>query len=310
MMRCMRVFLTALLCATAGIVTGAGASAQRGTAPRGTPASPVQAPARNGLDAAGVALRTRFALQALDRYLETWNSREPKLWATSLHFPHVRPGAGAFNVTQTAEQYAAGINYAQTIATGWHHSEWISREVLQVGVDKVHAAGQWQRYSEDGKALATNIVTYVITQQADGWRVQSRFAAGDGSLDAAAAEKTRAAAMTALNQFFTAWNSHDVKSVSAAIHYPQVRLADNILEVWPTMEAFSAGTEVARQRTWYTMRIDQSRVVQVGPNGVNIIASISKLDRSGKVQARDEGLFLVTLRDGLWKVQARSFMST
>jgi hypothetical protein len=50
--------------------------------------------------------------------------------------------------------------------------------------------------------------------------------------------------------------------------------------------------------------------VQIGPNGVNVVASISKLDRSGKVQARDEGLFLVTLRDGAWKVQARSMMGT
>lgn len=302
MMRYMRVFLMALLCA--GAVRTATVSAQRG------PAVPATSAYRNGLDAAGIALRTHFALQALDRYLETWNSRDPKLWATSLHFPHVRPGAGAFNVTQTPEQYAAGVNYAQTISTGWHHSEWISREVLQVGVDKVHAAGQWQRYSEDGKALATNIVTYVITQQADGWRVQSRFAAGDGSLDAAGAEKNRAAAVAALNQFITAWNSHDMKAVTAAIHYPQVRLADNILEVWQNADAFAAGTELSRQRTWYQKRIDQSRVVQIGPNGVNIIASISKLDRSGKVQARDEGLFLVTLRDGAWKVQARSLMGT
>jgi len=278
--------------------------AQRGTS---TPATPAF---RNGLDAAAIALRSQFALQALDRYLETWNSRDPKLWATSLHFPHVRPGAGAFNVTQTPEQYAAGVNYAQTISTGWHHSEWISREVLQVGFDKIHAAGQWQRYSEDGKALATNIVTYVITQQADGWRVQSRFAAGDGSLDAAGMEKNRAAAMTALNQFLTAWNSHDMKALTAAVHYPQVRLADNILEVWQNADTFAAGTELSRQRTWYQTRIDQSRVVQIGPNGVNIVASLSKLDRSGKVQARDEGLFLVTLRDGVWKVQARSLMTT
>jgi len=298
-----RLFVIAMLCAPVGLVA-AGASVQRSTAARAPSAY------RNGLDASGIALRTQFALQALDRYLETWNSREPKLWATSLHFPHVRPGAGAFNVTQTPEQYAAGVNYAQTIATGWHHSEWISREVLQVGFDKIHAAGQWQRYSEDGKALATNIVTYVITQQADGWRVQSRFAAGDGSLDAAGTEKNRVAAMTALNQFFTAWNSHDIKAVTAAIHYPQVRLADNILDVWSNADAFAAGTELSRQRTWFQTRIDQSRVVQVGPNGVNIIASFSKLDRTGKVQARDEGLFLVTLRDGAWKVQARSLMST
>ena len=101
---------------------------------------------QNGLDAAGVALRSRAALIALDRYLETWNSRDGKIWATSLHFPHVRPGAGMFEMTRTPAQYAAGVNFEQTLATGWHHSEWVSREVLQVGADKVHVAGTWQRF--------------------------------------------------------------------------------------------------------------------------------------------------------------------
>ncbi|MEQ1728315.1 MAG: hypothetical protein ABL982_08020, partial [Vicinamibacterales bacterium] len=54
------------------------------------------------------------ALLALDRYLETWNSRNPALWATSLHYPHVRPGAGPFEVSQTAAEYAAGVVAAKT----------------------------------------------------------------------------------------------------------------------------------------------------------------------------------------------------
>ncbi|MSO35914.1 MAG: hypothetical protein EXQ54_05730, partial [Acidobacteria bacterium] len=90
-------------------------------------------------------LRSQEAMVALDRYLETWNSRDPSVWASSLHFPHVRPGPGAFEMSQTPEQYAAGIDFGQTLKTGWHHSEWVSRDVLQAGADKVHAAGAWQR---------------------------------------------------------------------------------------------------------------------------------------------------------------------
>jgi hypothetical protein len=44
--------------------------------------------------------------------------------------------------------------------------------------------------------------------------------AGDGSLDAAGAGKNRIAAMAALTRFMKAWNSHDMKAVTAAIHYP------------------------------------------------------------------------------------------
>ena len=114
-----------------------------------------------GKDAAD--LRAHFGLQALSRYLETWNSRDPERWATSLNFPHVRPGPGAFELFKTPAQYAASVNFATTLATGWHHSEWTTRRVLQVGVDKVHVAGSWLRYTEDGRQLAGTSVTYIVT---------------------------------------------------------------------------------------------------------------------------------------------------
>ena len=45
---------------------------------------------QTALDPAAIALRSQQATIALDRYLETWNSRDGRIWATSLHFPHVR----------------------------------------------------------------------------------------------------------------------------------------------------------------------------------------------------------------------------
>src|SRR4029077_13809016 len=107
-------------------------------------------------------LRAHLGLQALDRYLETWNSRDAATWATSLNFPHVRPGPGAFELFKTPAQYIASVNFAATLATGWHHSEWTTRKVLQVGVDKVHVAGSWLRYSEDGREMVGTSVTYII----------------------------------------------------------------------------------------------------------------------------------------------------
>ena len=98
-------------------------------------------------------LRAHLAIAALDRYLETWNSHDPKRWATSLHFPHVRPGQGAFEVSDTPEQYPAGVNFKQTLSTGWHHSDWTARRVLHVGLDQAHVAGSWMRYTEDDRPL-------------------------------------------------------------------------------------------------------------------------------------------------------------
>jgi hypothetical protein len=48
----------------------------------------------------------------------------------------------------------------------------------------------------------------------------------------------------------------------------------------------------------------------VTANGVNLVLSFSRLARDGSVMSKDEGLFLVTLREGAWKIQARSTFGT
>jgi hypothetical protein len=270
----------------------------------------VETSAQAPLDATAVAMRTRAAIVALDRYMETWNSRNAATWATSLHFPHVRPGPGAFELSRTPEEYAAGIDFEATLRTGWHHSEWISRDVLQVGVDKVHAAGVWQRFTADGKALATSAITYVITNQNNHWGVQSRFAAGVGGADQATVTRNGAAALAAVTAFFDAWNSHEPDKVVAAMHFPHVRVADGGVEVWADAGAYLKGPEPGRQRTWFQTRLDESKVVQATATGVNVTVSFSKMGRNGQELSRDLALILVTLRDNVWRVQARSTMGS
>jgi len=258
------------------------------------------------LDSNAVAQRRAEALVALDRYLETWNSRDAASWATSLHFPHVRPGPGAFELTRTPEEYAKAVSFEQTLKTGWHHSEWVSRDVLQVGENKVHVAGTWQRYTRDDKPLAGSDITYVITRQDRRWGVQARFAAGVNGTDAAVAARNSAAAMQAVSAFLQAWNSHDHDRLAAAVHYPHVRVADGRVEIWQTAAEYLAGPEPGRQRTWHQTRLDGSKVVQTTATGANIVVSFSRLGRDGAVLSRDEGIVLVVSRDGVWKVQARS----
>ena len=270
----------------------------------------VCAAAQTPLDPAATALRSQQALRALDRYLETWNSRNPALWATSLHFPHVRPGAGAFEMSRTAQEYAAGVDFARTIATGWHHSEWVYRDVLQVGLDKVHVSGSWQRFTAEGTPQAISAITYIVTNLNNRWGIQARFAAGVGELDAPAAARISASATAAVDAFMRAWNSHDPTALAAAVHYPHVRIADGLVEVWKSADDMLAGPEPGRQRTWHQTRLDGAKVVQTTANGANVTVTFSRLGRDGRVLSTDEGVFLAVLRDGAWKIQARSTMGT
>lgn len=266
--------------------------------------------AQSGLDQAGVALRTREALLALDRYLETWNSRSGTIWATSLHFPHVRPGPGAFELSETPQQYAAGVDFERTLATGWHHSEWVSREVLQVSAGKVHVAGSWRRYTAADAPLTGSDITYIVTEQHGRWGIQARFAAGASDLEGAARMRNAAAAAAAVTAFFTAWDTHDAPAVAATLHYPHVRVADGQVEIWKSAAAYLDGPEPGRQRTWYRTRIDGTAVVQTSVNGSNVTVSFTRLGRDGHELSKDEGVYLAVLRDGAWKIQARSTMGS
>jgi hypothetical protein len=262
------------------------------------------------LDQAAVALRSHEAMVALDRYLETWNSRDAATWATSLHFPHVRPGAGVFEMSATAQAYAAGVNFEQTLKTGWHHSEWVSREVLQVAGDKIHAAGEWRRYTADGRAMTGSVITYILTKQENRWGVQARFAAGASGIDAEAGARNAEAGRHAVSAFMQAWNSHDPAALAAALHYPHVRIADGRVEIWRSAEEFLAGPEPGRQRTWHETKLDEVKVVQTTLTGVNLTVRFSRLGRDGGILSKDEGVFLVALRGGVWKLQARSTMGS
>jgi hypothetical protein len=266
--------------------------------------------AQNGLDPAGVALRSREAVVALDRYLETWNSRSGTIWATSLHFPHVRPGPGAFELSETPQQYAAGVNFDQTLATGWHHSEWVSREVLQVGATKVHVSGSWRRYTAADQPMAGNDITYIVTEQRGRWGIQARFAAGASDLDGAGKTRNAAAATAAVTAFFAAWDSHDPQALAGTLHFPHVRVADQQVEIWRSAAAYLEGPEPGRQRTWYRTRVDRTAVVQTSANGCNVTVTFARLGRDGRVITTDEGVFLAVLREGAWKIQARSTMGT
>jgi hypothetical protein len=259
------------------------------------------------LDATGKAIRTHSALEALDRYLETWNSRDPRLWASSLHYPHIRPSAGEFEMSRTAEEYAAGVNFAQTLSTGWDHSEWDSRRVLQIGPDKVHVTGQWTRYTRDGRSLASSAITYIVTRQSDRWGVLSRFAVGAVREDAGTPAR-RAAALDAITAYFAAWNAHDAEALASAQHYPHVRIADGTVEVWHDPKQFLAGPDPGRQRTWPLTTFEQPEVVQVNPTGANVTLRYARRGRDGQVMSSYDALFLVTLRNGAWKVQARSLL--
>ncbi len=259
------------------------------------------------------ALREDFALQALDRYLETWNTRDPKRWATSIAFPHVRPGAGGFEVFLDEQQYVAAQNFDAVLAQGWRYTRWDKRQVLQTGLKKVHAAGWWRRYREDGSTLATSQICYIIVPtngRPDGdWRIQSRFATGrTDQVTPEEQARNLVSARAALDAYTAAFDSQDPERLATAVHYPHVRHGDGRLEWWTTKAAYLAGPEPGRARAWAGTRLRNIRDVGISINGVSFTLVYDRLGADGLVQASYDALYLVTTaeNDPAWKVRAIS----
>ena len=249
----------------------------------------------------------KIGLAALDRFQETWNTRDTAVWSQSLHFPHVRPSAGNFGLAPTRADYMrnqSGV-FERVLAAGWHRSQWNSRRVLHVSSDKMHIAGRYSRYRENGETISSQQVTYVVTRQGEQWGVQARFGTGFLASGERAADMSEAA-RTAVQAYFAALNSLDPERWADTLHFPQARLDSSGLDFRQTRADFLSGTAPGRQRTWPETRIDAMEVYQTGPSGANLNVRYSRLNADGEALSAYDAVFLATLRDGRWAVQAHS----
>jgi len=118
----------------------------------------------------------KMAMQAMDAFMTGFNAKDPKAWAESLNYPHVRFASGTVTVWKNAEDFAetAVNSFDRLQAVGWDHSVWDSREVVQVGEDKVHILTKFSRFTEDEKPIATFQSLYIVTKQDGHWGTQAR----------------------------------------------------------------------------------------------------------------------------------------
>jgi hypothetical protein len=118
------------------------------------------------------------ALRVLDEFMANFNNRDHAAMAALFHFPHVRIAHGEVFIWNSAEEFLAARTPADqerfVRATGWHRTEWDSREVIQVGERKVHIAVRFTRYREDGSVIGAYNSLYIVTKRNGRWGIQAR----------------------------------------------------------------------------------------------------------------------------------------
>ena len=117
-----------------------------------------------------------------------------------------------------------------------------------------------------------------------------------------------AAARAPIDAFFKAFNARDNDALKKTLHYPHVRIneAGNV-NVWRDLS--EAGTNfdgLTKSEGWARSSLDSVTMRQNDPMKVHFEVVFSRYKADGTKYATYQSLWIVTLKDGAWGVQARS----
>ena len=113
-------------------------------------------------------------LKSLDDYMNTFNARDLSGWEATYHFPHYRLANGKMVVLEKAGLRNWEGVFGALAKTGWHHSKWDHRNIIQASDTKVHVDTQFSRYKADGTKLGVYESLYVVTKENGRWGVKLR----------------------------------------------------------------------------------------------------------------------------------------
>jgi hypothetical protein len=122
------------------------------------------------------------------------------------------------------------------------------------------------------------------------------------------APSREAAARAPIDAFFKAFNARDNQALKQTLHYPHVRINESgSVNVWK--DATEAGTNfdgLTRSEGWARSSLDSVTMRQNDPAKVHFEVVFSRYKADGTRYATYQSLWIVTLKDGHWGVQARS----
>lgn len=112
------------------------------------------------------------AYDVTDRFMETFNSKDADLYVTTFHLPSVRIASGEVRIIEGAADLAP--SFERLAATGWDHSAWADRRVVQCGPDKAHMLTTFVRYRADGSELSRFDSLYIVEYKNGRWALTAR----------------------------------------------------------------------------------------------------------------------------------------
>jgi len=112
------------------------------------------------------------AYDVTDRFMTTFNSRDAAAWGATLHFPHVRIASGTVRIINSPAELDE--SFQRLLATGWDHSGWAERRIVQCGPTKAHMLTTFVRYRKDGSVLSKFDSLYIVELKNGTWAISAR----------------------------------------------------------------------------------------------------------------------------------------
>ena len=115
------------------------------------------------------------------------------------------------------------------------------------------------------------------------------------------------AGMAVLDRFLAALNAHDEAGLLATMHFPHYRLAGVTMRVWEKPDdSYFAGFLARAGDGWHHTEWDFRRVIVAGLEKVHFDVQFTRYRADGSALGRFRSLYIVTRREGVWAIAARS----
>jgi hypothetical protein len=115
------------------------------------------------------------------------------------------------------------------------------------------------------------------------------------------------AALGVLDAFMAALNRGDEAGVNATFHFPHVRLASGKVTVFQNRGDYKLKDFHARAGDgWARSQWEDRTPIHVGSQKVHLAVEFSRWRQDGSELGRYKSIYVVTLQDGHWGIQARS----
>jgi hypothetical protein len=116
------------------------------------------------------------------------------------------------------------------------------------------------------------------------------------------------ACMETLDHFMAALNAYDAAAMDATMHFPHLRFAGGQLKIYeaPGSNPMDLFTKLRNEDNWKYSTWDERELIQFNDRKAHYALSYTRYREDDSVIGVYESLYVITLIDGNWKIQARS----